>query len=238
MKNRQLMMSLSLASAAVIGGNAPAQAIDFDFSYQPGTSLKQMLGFEMAGQIWSYYLTDDITVKIHVEMTDALPSNILGGALPGLQQNKNYGTYRQKLYSDRTSVDDYTAYNNLQAHQYSDGNTRYHSVFESGQGWYNKNISLTNANAKAINYHSNNFVLDGYIVMNSDFIWSYNYERSAPTLLDTIIRFLSVDFLSVAVHEIGHILGFVSGVDSTILADYDASYQMSVAYYCPGYVPL
>ncbi|NEO50650.1 MAG: PEP-CTERM sorting domain-containing protein, partial [Moorea sp. SIO4A3] len=115
MKNRQLMMSLSLASVAVIGGNAPAQAIDFDFSYQPGTSLKQMLGFEMAGQIWSYYLTDDITVKIHVEMTDALPSNILGGALPGLQQNKNYGTYRQKLYSDRTSADDYTAYDNLQA---------------------------------------------------------------------------------------------------------------------------
>ncbi|NEP51744.1 MAG: hypothetical protein F6K65_24305 [Moorea sp. SIO3C2] len=226
MKNRQLIKSLSLASAAVIGGNAPAQAIDFDFSYQPGTTLKQMLGFEMAGEIWSYYLTDDVTVKIHVEMKDDLPSNILGGALPGLQ-NKNYGTYLEKLENDITSVDDQTAYDNLQAYHYSDGNTRYHSVFESGQGWYNKNISLTNANAKAINYHSNNSLLDGYIVMNSDFIWSYNYDRSA-TLLDTIIRFLSIDFLSVAVHEIGHILGFVSGVDSTILADYDASYQMNL----------
>ncbi|AOX00268.1 hypothetical protein BJP34_13110 [Moorena producens PAL-8-15-08-1] len=222
MKNRQLIKSLSLASAAVIGGNAPAQAIDFDFSYQPGTTLEQMLGFQMAGEIWSYYLTDNVTVKIHVEMTDALPSNILGGALPGLQKNKNYKTFVKKLKSDRTSVDDYTAYDNLQEHNYSDGNTRYHAVFESGQGWYNKNISLTNANAKAINYHSNNSLIDGYIVMNDTFNWSHDYLRSAPTPSNAI------DFLSVGVHEIGHILGFVSGVDSTILADYDASYEMNL----------
>ncbi|WP_293119917.1 NF038122 family metalloprotease [Moorena sp. SIO4G3] len=38
----------------------------------------------------------------------------------------------------------------------------------------------------------------------------------------------AVDFLSVAMHEIGHILGFVSGVDSTILADYDASDEMNL----------
>ncbi|NEN97131.1 MAG: hypothetical protein F6J94_07570 [Moorea sp. SIO1F2] len=44
MKNRQLIKSLSLASAAVIGGNAPAQAIDFDFSYQPGTSSPSVAG--------------------------------------------------------------------------------------------------------------------------------------------------------------------------------------------------
>ncbi|NEO41848.1 MAG: hypothetical protein F6J90_38215 [Moorea sp. SIOASIH] len=222
MKNRQLMMSLSLASAAVIGGNAPAQAIDFDFSYQPGTTLEQMLAFEMAGEIWSYYLTDDVTVKIHVEMTDGLPSNILGGALPGLQKNKNYKTFRKKLKSDRTSEDDYIAYDSLQEHQYSDGNTRYHGVFESGEGWYNKNIALTNANAKAIKYHSNNSLLDGYIVMNDTFNWSYDYQRNAPTPSD------AVDFLSVAMHEIGHIFGFVSGVDSTILADNDASYEMNL----------
>ncbi|NEO70696.1 NF038122 family metalloprotease, partial [Moorena sp. SIO3H5] len=223
MNNRQLIMSLSLASAAaVIGGNAPAQAIDFDFSYQPGTSLEQMLGFEMAGEIWSYYLTDNVTVKIHVDMTDALPSNILGGALPGLQKNKNYKTFKQKLKSDRTSADDYIAYDSLQQHNYSDGNTRYHAVFESGNSWYNKNISLTNANAKAINYHSNNSLIDGYIVMNDTFNWSYDYLRNASTPSNAI------DFLSVGIHEIGHILGYVSGVDSTILADNDASYDMNL----------
>ncbi|NEO68969.1 NF038122 family metalloprotease [Moorena sp. SIO3H5] len=218
MKNRQLIMSLSLASAAVIAGNAPGQAIDFDFSYQPGTSLEQMVGFQMAGEIWSYYLTDDITVKIHVEMTNDLPSNLLGGALPGLQKNKNYKTFLKKLKSDRTSADDYTAYDQLQ----DNGNTRYHAVFESRKGWSNTKIALTNANAKAINYHSNNSLLDGYIVMNDDFNWSHDYLRNAPTPLDAI------DFLSVAVHEIGHILGYVSGVDSTILADYDASDEMNL----------
>lgn len=230
MKNRQLIMSLSLASAAVIGGNAPAQAVTFDFSYQPGITLEQMLGFEMAGQIWSYYLTDDVTVNIHVEMTNALPFNVLGGALPGIQKNKNYGTFRQNLRSDRTSADDYTAYEHLQAHLYQDGYTRYHSVFETGQRWYNKNISLTNANAKAINYYHNNnnndnndSLLDGYIVMNSDFNWSYDYERNEPIEEEEVI-----DFTSVAVHEIGHILGFVTGVDSTILADYDATDQQNL----------
>ncbi len=223
MKNRKVIMSLSLASAAaVIGGNAPAQAVTFDFSYQPGTTLEQMLGFEMAGEIWSYYLTDNVTVKIHVEMTDDLPSNILGGALPGLEINKNYGTFRQKLYQDITSIDDQTAYNNLQAHHYQDGYTRYHAVFESGNQWYNKNITLTSANAKAINYHSNNSLIDGYIVMNDTFNWSYDYLRNASSPSNAI------DFLSVGIHEIGHILGYVSGVDSTILADYDASYEMNL----------
>ncbi|WP_424100607.1 NF038122 family metalloprotease [Moorena producens] len=222
MKNHQLIISLSLASAAVIGGNAPAQAIDFDFSYQPGTSLEQMLGFEMAGQIWSYYLTDDITVKIHVEMTDSLPSNILGGALPGLQKNKNYGTFLQKLESDITSKDDEIAHNKLQDDKDDNDNIHYQAMFESGNGWNNTNIALTNANAKAIKYHSNNSLIDGYIVMNDTFNWSYDYQRNAPTPLD------AVDFLSVGIHEIGHILGFVSGVDSTILADYDASDEMNL----------
>ncbi|NEO80812.1 NF038122 family metalloprotease [Moorena sp. SIO4G3] len=176
MKNHQLIISLSLASAAVIGGNAPAQAIDFDFSYQPGTTLEQMLGFEMAGEIWSYYLTDDITVKIHVEMTDSLPSNILGGALPGLQKNKNYGTFLQKLESDITSKDDEIAHNKLQDDENDNDNIHYQAMFESGQGWNNTKIALTNANAKAINYHSNNSLLDGYIVMNDTFNWSYDYQ--------------------------------------------------------------
>ncbi|NEO68970.1 NF038122 family metalloprotease [Moorena sp. SIO3H5] len=221
MKNRQVIMSLSLASAAVIGGNAPAQAIDFDFSYQPGTSLEQMLGFQMAGEIWSYYLTDDITVKIHVEMTNDLPSNILGGALPGLQKNKKYKTFRKKMKFDKTSKDDDTAYNKLQRHD-DDGEYLYRVLFESGSDWYNNNIALTNANAKAINYHSNNSLLDGYIVMNDTFNWSYDYQRNAPTPSN------AVDFLSVGMHEIGHILGFVSAVDSTKLADHDASEEINL----------
>ena len=221
MKNRQLMMSLSLASAAVIGGNAPVQAIDFDFSYQPGTTLEQMLGFEMAGEIWSYYLTDDITVKIHVEMTDSLPSNILGGALPGLQQSTNYKEFRKKMKYDKTSKDDDTAYNKLQRHD-NDGEYFYRVLFESGSDWSNNNIALTNANANAINYQTNNSLLDGYIVMNDTFNWSYDYQRNAPTPSN------AVDFLSVGIHEIGHILGFVSAVDSTIMPDNDASEQINL----------
>ena len=52
----QLLLSIAVASSTVIVSTKVAQALSFNFTYEPGTSLEHMLGFEMAGQIWSSYL--------------------------------------------------------------------------------------------------------------------------------------------------------------------------------------
>ena len=74
-----------------------------------------------------------------------------------------------------------------------------------------KKINLTRANAKALGMlDGNDAKLDGYILMRNltDLSLDWNYDVHAPNLPDN-----SLDFLSVALHEVGHTLGFISGVD-------------------------
>ena len=210
----QLLLSVAVLSSTVIVNTKAAPAITFDFSYEPGTSQQQMLGFEMAGQIWSSYLDDDITVRIHVGITDMLKDDVIGGALPRLRARQNYGEFYEQLKNDATSSDDNTAHSNL--HSYGSGSSMYYEAeFETTGTWTQDKITLTRANAKAIGMvppHRKN--LDGFILMSdlssySDIHWNYDYTRQNDMSSN------SVDFLTVAMHEIGHILGFVSGVDST-----------------------
>ena len=69
----------------------------------------------------------------------------------------------------------------------------------------------TRANLKALGLIAGNSEqLDGYIVMNSlesseSVNWNYDYLGTATEG--------TLDFLSVAQHEIGHAIGFISGID-------------------------
>jgi hypothetical protein len=182
----------------------------FDFSYAPGTTQEQILGFEMAGQIWSSYFTDNVTVNIHVEMSNQLPTNVIGGALTGIEANYKYGDFLKDINNDITSSDDYTASTNIQDHKGKFG-VQLTGVNKDNLIKDVAIISMTRANAKALNIvDSQSSYLDGYILMsdrtNSSIQW--NYDISGSTVPSN-----TLDFLSVAVHEIGHILGFVSGVD-------------------------
>ena len=53
---------------------------ELNITYAEGTSLNQILAFETAGAIWSAYLEDQATINIHVEVTDQLDDNVIGGA--------------------------------------------------------------------------------------------------------------------------------------------------------------
>jgi hypothetical protein len=182
----------------------------FDFSFAPGTSLEQIIGFEMAGEIWSHYLKDDVTLNIYVETTSQLPENVIGGALPGIMANQLFTTFQSKLTQDITTANDSLAVNNLH-----DGDLGSFNVMVQGntiKANRAKAMNMTRANAKALGIvNGNDPLLDGYIVMSNlnntpNIAWDYN-------TLDLNVPTQSLDYLSVALHEVGHILGFVSGVD-------------------------
>lgn len=210
-----------MASVAVLGNSSIAKAVDFNFTYEDGVTFEQIAAMETAGMIWSDYLADDITVNIHVESTNVLDSNIVGGALPGMVSNYKYGTFRSLLNNDSTSVLDNTAYSNLSVKQ-EHGQDKFTAWFDTGISGYtedHKDLNLTRANAKAIgaiNAHDSD--LDGYILMNdlSNSAASWNYD-----LANGSVDSNSLDYLSVAAHEIGHVLGFVSGVDKIDIDKYD-----------------
>ena len=188
----------------------------FDFTYAPGTLQEQILGFEMAGEIWSSLLADDVTVRIHVESTSDLPDEVIGAALPGKKKKSKYTEVGSALLNDIEnnyynnnieSQNDITAFNNLPS--YDDE----FSIIIDGQKLdKTKDFRLTNANAKSLGLLDDKGKLDGYILVNdlsgnSSVGWDYDALRSGGASGN------DMDFLSVAMHEIGHILGFVSGID-------------------------
>ncbi|MEM7594801.1 MAG: NF038122 family metalloprotease, partial [Cyanobacteria bacterium P01_A01_bin.83] len=133
----------------------------FEFSYAPGTTQEQILGFEMAGEIWSQYLTDNVTINIHVEMTNQLPENVIGGALPGMKKDVEYKKVREKMLGDISSRDDWTAF-------YHGAWSDEFTVVVDGQEIDKvKKLKLTNANSKALDLiDGDQDKLDGYIVMS------------------------------------------------------------------------
>jgi hypothetical protein len=189
----------------------------FAFTYGSGTTLEQMVAFETAGRLWSSYLSDNVTVNIHVELSRTLPTSVAGGALMGIEVDKPYATWRDRLAADRKSADDQTLHQNLPSN--TDSFTAW--VNEIGPNGMTSNkleqssntLNLSRANAKALGIRDGqDSGLDGYILMNDQlaslgFTWNYNLDGTPAAN--------SIDFFSVALHEIGHVLGFYSGVDAS-----------------------
>lgn len=179
----------------------------FDFTYAPDTSIEQIVGFEMAGQVWSSYLDDNVTVRIYVESTDRLPEDVVGAALPGKKKKADLNNLRKKLIEDVTSSEDGSALLNLPSLD-----NEFSIVVDGTELEKTKDFKFTNANAKALNLLNDEpDKLDGYILVNdltgqSATGWDYDASRSGSGAD-------GIDFLSVAMHEIGHVLGFVSGID-------------------------
>src|SRR6185295_7999459 len=70
----------------------------------------------------------------------------------------------------------------------------------------NSTVRITSANAKALGlYPANSAGLDGTVTFNT--AASFDFDRSNG------INAAQIDFVGVAAHELGHMLGFVSGVD-------------------------
>lgn len=70
--------------------------VQFSFTYDPSISLEQRVGFELAAAIWGTYLTDDITVSLHIGSSDNLGADgsAVGGAVPMFYE-QNYGVYQE-----------------------------------------------------------------------------------------------------------------------------------------------
>ena len=185
-----------------------------NFIYSPDVSLEQMIGYEMAAIIWGQLFTDDIEVNILAKTTDQLDANVIGGAIPEFHE-QHYALFLQYFEADITSADDQAAYDALQQ-----GNT-VDFLLNGDLIGGNTKLKLTTALAKALGMDeaisldryvlddAANF-LDGTIMMNQDFTWDFNYLRDSETAENTL------DFLSVALHETGHILGFTSSLDYSL----------------------
>jgi hypothetical protein len=200
--------------------------LKFNFTYDTNVTWEQKKAFEFAGQLWSEYLQDDVTINIHISMVNNsdLPSNTLGGAVPFFYQGTSYTAFRDKLSQEvdtrqaqaGNNYDDQTAVNNLDP----TSTVQVAAPNNTNSGvWRNfDQVAMTRANAKALGFiDGDNETLDGTIVMNNligtSVGWQYDYFSNG-------VGALGIDFTTVAMHEIAHTLGFVSVVDGLSSSNY------------------
>jgi hypothetical protein len=174
--------------------------------------LEQKQAFELAAKVWADRLTDNATINLHVQMANSsdLPNGVIGGALPVFynDQNFQYSNYYQRLAADKTSVAD----NNVAGGEFSlESDGSWNANLDGTDDYSSSNINLTRANAKALGVISgNDSGLDGVILLNNlnntNAAWQYNYSSSE-------VGINNLDYTTVAIHEIGHVLGFISSLD-------------------------
>lgn len=205
-----LLIVLSLC----LGAGSQALALNIVLNDVGGTmTAQQSTAFNEAADMWENLFTDNVTVRIDVGFGD-LGENIIASA-GSERATASYANIFSALQADSKSASDVTATANLQTgdfvqtiidnlnHDIYSGPDAY--IFSSSFG-INSSMWVTRANLKALGLLSDDGSKDARITFSNSFL--FDYDRSGGSI-DTG----TMDFVGIAAHEIGHALGFTSGVD-------------------------
>ena len=211
-------MCSGLAAGITLASIAPTAfaQLSFALSYDPAIDPLALAGFQAAAARWSSALNDPITISLSISFR-ALGAGIIGstGSSTG---TVSYNSYKSALTLDRSSTNDTTAVASLQSGSSFNLLLNRTSNSPSGSGSAtpyvdsdgdanNSTVRINLANARALGlYQSSGGLTDASITFSSAFAFDFDPSDGITPGL--------IDFVGVATHEMGHALGFTSGVDT------------------------
>jgi hypothetical protein len=215
---------VSVVAGLLLAGSAISAraSLVFDLSFIAGTSTAAQAAFVEAAGLWSTQFNDNVTVKLTVG-PGALGGSILAQA-DSRSIKYSYTDVRNALVADASSTADSTAVTNLAAgssvgmlinrtRNNPDGVGSATPYVDNDGDANNTTLSLNAANARALGLgfgtggvaNGGCVDCDAFIQFNTGFTWDFDRSNG--------IDANAYDFVGIAAHEIGHALGFVSGVD-------------------------
>ncbi|MFW8590224.1 NF038122 family metalloprotease [Glaciecola sp. 2405UD65-10] len=208
-----LVASLTMGTASAELINLTYDATDFE---SPDGQLA-LAGFQEAASFWSNLFTDDVTVNLGIGFS-ALDSGVIA------QASSNSGLYLYQdvavaMIGDASSVFDEVANTTLPCDDQGNGvcnvafvdqenpDSLVRPELDNDGSVDNFALEVTQANAKALGLSTDGFdELDANLTFSSELDFDFTRDDGISAGL--------FDFVGVAIHEIGHALGFVSGVDT------------------------
>lgn len=213
-------LACGTAAAILAVGSANAATIHLvDLGVADARAAKD---FQIAAAYWGSMFTNNVTIDLGVGF-HSLPPHVIGSTnsaqqvyftsdwIDQVNATKSGSTFDQNLVLP--ALNGAGGINVIVNGADAGGTTTSAAgqIYTTNTTTANYYLSLNTAVVKAIGgtaeYDpSNSLHLDGSVTFSSDFNFSFNSNNG--------VSGSQIDFLDVAIHEIGHALGFVSGVDT------------------------
>ena len=218
-----LARAATVFASISLGATIASAQLNFSITNQGAATPQMLTGFAEAAAMWSARLNDPVTINLRVNAGILAAGQIAGTS--NFFDPWDYSVVTNTLLNDRQSADDFSSTSHLQAgtafsmliNRTANSPTGVVSAtpyFDTGLGGAgqagpenNQKVRITSANAKALGLIAGNSPgFDGTITFSTQ--QTYDFDRSNG------ITGGQIDFVGAAAHEIGHLLGFMSGVDN------------------------
>lgn len=211
---------LGVALAGAITAS-PARAVGlFDINLNAGPLLaanpEALAAFERAAQAWEQYISSPIRINIDADLADIPNPAVIGFTSIFPRNDASEVNLDYTLVRDAMAAWSVRPGNQLLSALPTQAQLTASVPTELGGAFDNTTIGITRANQKALGLMPDpltNTLSDAVMVFNQNF--SFDYDRSDG------FDFLTIDFETAAIHEIGHVLGFLSDTDDYDQNNYD-----------------